>query len=227
MTGVVEVVGYRSKRKRASGRPLPIRTALCEIRGDWKFLAECFHFNPWNANEGICWKCRCTPAQLRDVGSDATWRQPDQRFDAWSFLRSQIVSRGTISPLFEVPWLTNAQFRVDWLHCADQGVAADALGNIFKVLVTKVDGRTRGARVANIWNRMLAFYHTHNVTDRLPRLTWEMIVQMGQSARASRLSRLHQSIDSCGRADVSGAIVCRAPCRTYHHFIIDSIVHLL
>ena len=61
-------------------------------------------------------------------------------------------------PTFGVPWLTNVQLRIDWLHCADQGVAADALGNIFKALVGKVDGRKRSARVANKWDRVLAFF---------------------------------------------------------------------
>ena len=57
-------------RSGQAGAGLGVRAALVEVRGDWKFLKECFHFPGWNTKAGCCWKCTCTPAQARlSVGS--------------------------------------------------------------------------------------------------------------------------------------------------------------
>ena len=48
------------RRKSMAGNPLGARAALVEVRGDWKFFAECFHMPAWNETAGICWFCRCT-----------------------------------------------------------------------------------------------------------------------------------------------------------------------
>lgn len=52
------------KRMPLAGLPLGFRAALCEIRGDWKFYGETFHFPKWNTKAGICWLCECTPDQV-------------------------------------------------------------------------------------------------------------------------------------------------------------------
>jgi len=51
-------------RSKVAGTSLRYRCCLCEVRGDWKFYAECFHFKTWNYSQGICWKCRCTLEQV-------------------------------------------------------------------------------------------------------------------------------------------------------------------
>ena len=35
-----------------------------------------------------------------------------------------------LSPLLQVPWVTNEIFRVDWLHAADQGVTAEIVSDL-------------------------------------------------------------------------------------------------
>ena len=51
-------------RKKLAGKALAISSALCEIRGDWKMLAETFHLPRWNEKGGICWSCECTLEQV-------------------------------------------------------------------------------------------------------------------------------------------------------------------
>ena len=53
-----------AKRARLAGQMLRIRSALCEVRGDWKMLAETFHLPRWNEKGGICWSCECTLAEV-------------------------------------------------------------------------------------------------------------------------------------------------------------------
>ena len=126
-----------SKRaKLAANTPdFGFKAALGEVRGDWKFYKEVFNFPGWNTLEGICWLCYCKPDDLRDVGSDARWRA--NRVDLWTLLRKLRANNINPSPLFDVPWVTNAIFRMDWLHCVDQGIAADFLGNVLFILAKK------------------------------------------------------------------------------------------
>ena len=56
--------GSDKTRRKKQGEPLPIRAAVVEMRGDWKYYAECFHFRQWNSKEGICWKCTCRRDQV-------------------------------------------------------------------------------------------------------------------------------------------------------------------
>lgn len=91
---------------------------------------------------------------------------------------AQILRNGlTISPLFSIPWVTKDICRIDWLHCADQGVAADYLANLFLMLAEKLPGRSIDARVSSLWARLQAFYDENNVDDRLQNLTKTMIKQ--------------------------------------------------
>ena len=52
-----------TKRANQQDKPLGIKGALVEIRGDLKFFKECVHFPGWNELDGICWKCNCPPDQ--------------------------------------------------------------------------------------------------------------------------------------------------------------------
>ena len=48
------------KRYAKAGTSLNIRACLVEVRGDWKMMAETFHFPSWNQKRGCCWRCTCT-----------------------------------------------------------------------------------------------------------------------------------------------------------------------
>ena len=46
-----------SRRQHCAGKALGVRGALVEVRGDWKFMKECFGFPGWNTEAGFCWQC--------------------------------------------------------------------------------------------------------------------------------------------------------------------------
>ena len=80
-----------------------------------------------------------------------------------------------ISPVFSIPWLTHQQFRIDWLHCCDQGVAADFAGNFFKCVAKRIPGRNNKERTSALWVRLSAWYSAYDIRDKLPCLTVTMI----------------------------------------------------
>ena len=55
------------------------RACLCELRGDWQYYAEVFHFPYWNQAERACWICAAsaTVAALlfTTVTPGAGWRR--------------------------------------------------------------------------------------------------------------------------------------------------------
>ena len=55
---------WYSKPRSKGSVSIAQRAALVEIRADWKFYSEVFHFPYHNEVLGMCWKCRCTPDQV-------------------------------------------------------------------------------------------------------------------------------------------------------------------
>ena len=73
-----------------------------------------------------------------------------------------------MSPLFSVFGIFNYLFKCDWMHCADQGIAADFLGNLFAYLVDHIiPGATKEIRCRVLWERILTYCDANGVEDRL------------------------------------------------------------
>ena len=90
----------------------------------------------------------------------------------------RILERGQrVSPLLQAPWVTTRIFRIDWLHCADQGVTADWLGNLFGLIAAKLPGANVKARTTALWSLIQEAYAAGGVEDRLQNLTPTMIKQ--------------------------------------------------
>ena len=64
----------------------------------------------------------------------------------------------TVCPLFGAPFVTTTIFMIDWLHCADQGVTPDWLGQLFWFLLPKLPGTTDAERVAQLWIQIQELY---------------------------------------------------------------------
>ena len=144
-------------------------------------FAEVFGFPKWNNSAGLCWRCNCTPDQITDVGSNASWRRT--RTAHWELIAKIRANGAKLSPLLQAPWVTNEIFRVDWLHAADQGVTADWLGHVFKLLLTKLPGNTLNERTSALWSQIRAFYEAGAVQDRLQNLQYTMIKQTQKAAK--------------------------------------------
>ena len=122
--------------------------------------------------------------QVTQVGDDAEWRAQPLSNDE---LLQRILENGQrISPIFTIPWVTSRIFRKDWLHCADQGIAVEFLGNLFHYLRGKFAGSVK-VRTARLWERVQNFYEAKNVQDRLQTLTPSMI-KMDKKGPALRSS---------------------------------------
>ena len=94
----------------------------------------------------------------------------------WEFIQRCRTQGVKISPIFLIPFLTAELFRIDWLHCADQGVTADYLGNLFKLVRTKLPGNNVKERTRALWVRIRAWYNGPlRITDQLPKVTPGMI----------------------------------------------------
>ena len=116
---------------------------------------------------------------VADASHDARWRR--ERLSHHEFLAKQLQRGALISPIFDAPFVTTKTFRRDWLHLVDLGIAADYLGNLFKVFRDKLPGRNQEVRVRALWLRVLAFYNGPPViTDRLAKLPNSWIQADGQ-----------------------------------------------
>jgi hypothetical protein len=71
-------------------------------------------------------------------------------------LVTYVMTNGTLSPIWQMPYLDARIFRVDWLHCADMGCAADYVGNLLWLMKDKFPGRSHKERVAELWLRTRA-----------------------------------------------------------------------
>ena len=106
--------------------------------------------------------------QVREVSSTAPWRtSPLSHGDV---VNRQLARGKTLNPLLEAPWVTTSIFRRDWLHCADQGVAPDFLGNFFKHMHEKYPGASKKEKYIALYQDVQAFYKEFDVSDRIDTL---------------------------------------------------------
>ena len=144
-------------------------------------------------------------AQVKQVGDDAAWRS--ERLGHWDVLERILRNGQTVSPLLQVPWVTTAIFRIDWLHCADQGISADFLGNAFLLLSRKCTGRNKQERTNALWAKVQEFYRTNQVADRLQNLVPSMLQQPGKAPKlrssAAQCRALVPFADACAKTLLS------------------------
>lgn len=147
----------------------PAKALLTEIRADWVALKQIFQFPQQNENSGICWMCTATPADIRNPSMDASWRSTRQT--AMSFHKG-LKDAGKVCPLWSAPGVCKDIVIVDWLHCADLGVAADVLGNVLLELLDQLHGGDKQQKVSSLWSEIKTEYNAQgvNVSCRFPYL---------------------------------------------------------
>jgi hypothetical protein len=172
---------------RAIGPDLPCRGLLLQVRGDWPFLRQLFHFPSWSSCR-MCWKCTATtadgPRSYRNTSSGALWRQ--ERVTSIAFLQELREADVALCPLLALPAFNLNCVVLDWLHVVDLGVGADALGNFFYSLIAApglLEGATKAARVFTLWQKLRAWYRLHRPASVLDQLTEEMIKRQGPTKK--------------------------------------------
>ena len=103
--------------------------------------------------------------EVRQAHSTANWRTSPLSHGE---VIARLLARGyELNPLLEAPWVKTRIFRRDWLHCTDQGVGADFLGNLFQYMQWKYAQATKKARYAELFQDIRQFYEDEQVQDRL------------------------------------------------------------
>ena len=149
-------------RQRMAGQPLERKAILVEIKGDWELYADVLHLPRWNDKEGICFLCKATKEHLPFSGLNAEWRQSDMRLNHTELVQRLMATKESLSPMWQWPLFNQACIKIDWLHAADQGVAAALAGSILCLFVDPPGvtgfGPTIEDRRLTLWNMLLAFY---------------------------------------------------------------------
>ena len=104
---------------------------------------------------------------VSEADDDARWRQ--DRLTTIQLLLREIRRGKPVSPIFGVMGVVNLLFKIDWLHCADKGITADFLGNLFEYIVMqkRVPGATIAERCTALGEMAEQWYNEHDVKDRL------------------------------------------------------------
>ena len=165
-------------RQRRAGSEV-IHAAVVEIKGDWKQMAACFSVPGWSGrrDKPICWRCSCLKESLHtESGLESAWMQPAQRLEHYDALLRIIEDGGTVSPVFQIPWVTMASLRLDWLHVADQGITPVFLGGLLHLMLSDAGiGRNIEMRCRWLWGQIQEFYRRTGTVDKLYDLTVTMI----------------------------------------------------
>ena len=94
-------------------------------------------------------------SEVREAHSTANWRSSPLSHGE---VIARLLARGhELNPLLEAPWVKTRIFRRDWLHCTDQGVGADLLGNLFQYMQWKYAQATKKARYAELFQDIRQF----------------------------------------------------------------------
>jgi hypothetical protein len=160
-----------------------------EVRGDWKMMGDIFRFPRHNTKSGICWRCKTTPANMREFDSAASWRRDDMKLSHWDLLHRITQLGHALSTLMGAPGLKVSMFLFDWLHAADLGVTGDFLGNAMWLLLAKQPGcRSQAQRCQALYLKMQAYYKAEGVTDKLPCLKVTMLKKKSTACPKLRAS---------------------------------------
>ena len=152
------------KRQPLDGGGVPLangyRATLCQVRGDWEFYWQLFHFVRWDEKEMMCPFCRASnditdPSHSwTDFNSAAWWRGTFWTHDAYlNHLRARGIP---IPPIFGprgVIGLRLCCVTIDVLHCLDQGVTAHMVGNVmwyYAIIVGCFGGGSIAAKIKRL-----------------------------------------------------------------------------
>ena len=166
-------------RKTNSGRVMPGKAAIIQIRSDWDWNCKYFHTGQWNEKKGMCWLCKATPDNWRAMSLCTARERKEQSLDKAAFL-ALLAERGKeANPLFTLPSVSNDTILPDWMHVLDEGIGALACGQILKELLAWYEGSTVDERCSSLWQHIQSLYVEKSwpYDKRLRKLTVKDIVK--------------------------------------------------
>jgi hypothetical protein len=124
--------------------------------------------------------------QVCEASDAAEWRS--QRLSTMELLQREWERGKMPSPIFACFGIFNYLFKCDWLHCADQGVGADFLGNLFAYLVQhKMPGPNIEDRSKALGVHIEKYYEANDVEDRLKEFLPKTFQSEKKTTRPPRL----------------------------------------
>ena len=159
-----------NRRAALASQYLGVRGALIQLKMDWEAMGNQIHLPRWDNTSGICFQCHCKKEDILQVEYSASWRHERIAPDA---LLGHLVAQGrSISPVWGFPLFTAESFKLDWLHCADQGVTAMFMGALLVMCICnpgfQMYGATQEIRRACIWQMIQCYYRSEKIlTDRM------------------------------------------------------------
>ena len=110
--------------------------------------------------------------QVHLAGINEPWRK--QRYTNATFQQAMLAKGAKICPLFSIPGVTIEIFRDDWLHCVDQGIGADFLGNLFVMVMKKFPG-SKEAQATKMWEHIQKICDQRGIQDRMQSFRWNNV----------------------------------------------------
>lgn len=170
---VIDFEGNGHTKNCPVGTVLPV-CFIVQLRADWAFLKQVYGLPQFNEKRGICHMCSADPGNWQQVGLDAPWRQ--QRLSAEMFHKKQLGHGANPCPIFTIPGVSVKLVHLDWLHCADAGVACDIAGNIFLSVLPFLD-KSRPAAIEKLWEELNAWYKSQQISEKIDKLRKEHFLQ--------------------------------------------------
>ena len=129
-------------RQSQAGKPLRLRGAVLQFRGDWPWLSYVFQVAT-HASTAACFLCRGSMdpdggIPLTDASSSARWRR--HIIPAAQWMQERIQAGGYVSGVFAWPGFSFHGIVLDWMHMCDLGVAQACLGNILWEVFLRLGG---------------------------------------------------------------------------------------
>ncbi|CAE7778726.1 unnamed protein product [Symbiodinium sp. CCMP2592] len=159
------------KRAKLAGKTLQ-KALLVEVRGDWSAFKSAFRLPGWAERVSCCYRCSANKENFMDTSSSAPWRQSP--LTHWQLVANIYATEGSCPPLFGAPCFRTDIFAIDWLHCCDQGVAADYLGCLMHTILKEIPGNEK-QKLAELFRHVQDFYKRNGTESRLDHLTAGMV----------------------------------------------------
>ena len=125
------------------GKPLKLKAACLQCRGDWAWLKGSFNLCGWSG-EGktgrICYKCAADKQSMpfTDPSLTAAWRTT--LISDAGYIGGAAFVGSEVSSLFSIPGFKLSYIGIDWMHTVDLGIAQYAIGNVLWELFKHTGG---------------------------------------------------------------------------------------
>ena len=130
--------------------------------------------------DSCCFRCHANKTNLNfmDASSTAPWR--DLPLSHWKLL-VRIHDKHVLC-MELAPGFKSSVFAIDWLHCCDQGIAADFLGCLMYLILKDLRDQEKERLAPFFFARANFFYQRNNSQSRLDNLTAGMIKKSSTSS---------------------------------------------